>query len=94
VLGPAELGRLLGARPVRVPARALRAAADWSWRARLQPTPPGWLDMGLGVPVMDVSRIRGELGWEPRRGAGEALMELLVGLRRRELRTGVGRVNP
>ena len=113
VLGPRELGELLGARPVRVPVRALRAAAEWTWRARLQPTPPGWLDMGLGVPVMDVSRIRGELGWTPRHGAGETLLELLDGLRRRdggatppldaaaggplrvrELRTGVGRVNP
>jgi nucleoside-diphosphate-sugar epimerase len=113
MLGPRELGELLGARPVRVPVRVLRAAAEWTWKARLQPTPPGWLDMGLGVPAMDVSRIRGELGWAPRHDAGEALLELLDGMRRRdggatppldaaaggtlrvrELRTGVGRVNP
>jgi UDP-glucose 4-epimerase len=113
VLGPAELGRLLGARPVRVPARVLRTAAELTWKAHLQPTPPGWLDMGLSVPLMDVSRARGELGWQPRREAGETLLELLDGLRRRdggatppleagaggplrvrELRTGVGRVNP
>ena len=83
VLGPAELGRILGARPVRVPPRVLRAAADYAWRARLQPTPPGWLDMGLAVPVMDTSRIRRELGWEPRHSAGEALLELLAGMRER-----------
>ena len=51
------------------------------WRLRLQPTPPGWLDMGLAVPVMDCSRIRDELGWAPRHTAGEALLELLRGMR-------------
>jgi UDP-glucose 4-epimerase len=82
VLDAQELGRLLGARPVTVPARAVRAIAQGSWRARLQPTPAGWLDMGLGVPLMDSSRARTELGWAPRHSAGEALLELLDGLRR------------
>jgi len=82
VLDGRELGRLLGARPLAVPARAVRAAAGLSWRARLQPTPPGWLDMGLGVPLLDSSRARDELGWTPRHSAGDALLELLDGLRR------------
>ncbi len=82
VLDPAELGRLLGARPVPVPARALRAAADISWRLRLQPSPPGWLDLALEAPLMDVSRARSELGWSPTRSAGEALLELLDAMRR------------
>jgi hypothetical protein len=69
---------------VRVPVRVLRAAAALTWRARLQPTPEGWLDMGLAVPVMDTTRARTELGWTPRRGAGEALLELLDGMRRRD----------
>ena len=46
--------------------RAVRALTTASWRARLQPTPPGWLDMGLRTPIMDVSRARDELGWAPR----------------------------
>ena len=82
VLDPPELGRLLGARPVRVPERALRAAVDATWRLRLQPTPPGWLDLALGVPLMDVRRARGELGWTPVHGAGEALLELVDAMRR------------
>jgi UDP-glucose 4-epimerase len=81
VLDPAELGRLLRARPVAVPPRLLRAGAALSYRLRLQPTEPGWLDMGLGVPLMDTTRAREELGWTPRHGAGEALLELLAGLR-------------
>jgi UDP-glucose 4-epimerase len=75
------LGRVLGARPVDVPGRALRALTTLSWRARLQPTEPGWLDMGLAVPLMDTTRARDELGWTPRHGADDALLELLDGMR-------------
>jgi nucleoside-diphosphate-sugar epimerase len=81
VLDPDELARLLGARPVPVPAAALRGAAWVTWKLRLQPTPPGWVDMALAVPIMDVTRARTELGWQPRHTAGEALLELLDGLR-------------
>ena len=81
VLDPDRLGRILRARPVPAPPAALRAGAWLSWRLRLQPTPPGWLDMALGVPIMDVTRARTELGWQPRHGADEALLELLDGMR-------------
>ena len=81
VLDPQELARLLGARPVRIPPSVLRTAAAISWRLRLQPTPPGWLDMALQVPLMDVTRARDELGWTPKHSSGEALLELLEGLR-------------
>ncbi|MEA2156562.1 MAG: UDP-glucose 4-epimerase [Solirubrobacteraceae bacterium] len=82
VLDPPELGRLLGARPVRVPERPLRALVDATWKLRLQPTPSGWLDLALGVPLMDVSRARDELGWTPAHSSGEALLELIEGMRR------------
>jgi UDP-glucose 4-epimerase len=81
VLDPGELARLMSARPIPVRAGLLRAAASLSYRLRLQPSEPGWLDMGLGVPVMDTARARRELGWEPRRGADDALRELLAGIR-------------
>ena len=81
VLDPPELGRVLGARPVRVPAAVLRAGAAISWRLRLQPSEPGWVDMGLGVPLLDTTRAREELGWSPRYGADEALRELIDGMR-------------
>jgi UDP-glucose 4-epimerase len=81
VLDPDRLGTLLGARPIKVPGRALRIATDATWRLRLQPTPPGWLDMALSVPLMSSERARRELGWEPRHTSEEALLELLDGLR-------------
>src|SRR5689334_23853286 len=45
VLDPLDLARILGARRVRVPESLVRATTALSWRLRLQPTPPGWLDL-------------------------------------------------
>jgi UDP-glucose 4-epimerase len=81
VIGPEELGEVLKARPLRLPARLLRGAADFSWRAHLQPADAGWIDLALGVPLMDVSRAREELGWKPATSSLDALAELLRGLR-------------
>lgn len=81
VLDPRALGVALDAKPVPFHAGALRALADASWRLRLQPTEPGWLDMARAVPAMDTARARRELGWEPTHGADEALLELLDGIR-------------
>jgi UDP-glucose 4-epimerase len=81
VLDPGELGRILDARPVSVPARVLRAGAAASFKLRLQPSEPGWLDMGLGVPLMDCTRAQEELGWRPQRSASDALGDLLAGMR-------------
>ncbi len=59
----------------------LRGAASLTFRLRLQPTEPGWLDLALGVPLMDITRAREELGWVPRWSATDALRDLLEGLR-------------
>jgi len=83
VLDPTELARLLGARKVPVPGGLLRGLAAATWRLHLQPTPPGWVDLALGVPLLDTARARLELGWEPHYRAGEALLELLDGMRDR-----------
>ena len=58
VLDGEALGRLLDARPVPVPAGALRAGAAAAFHLRLSPTPPGWVDMAHAVPLMDSSRAR------------------------------------
>jgi UDP-glucose 4-epimerase len=81
-LGPDELAEILDARTFPVPPRVVRRLADLSWRLRLQPSPPGWLDMALQVPLMSSRRAREELGWQPRFTAAEALAELLEGIRR------------
>lgn len=81
VLDPHELARVLDARTVPVPAGLVRAVADLTWRLRLQPTPPGWVDMALAVPIMDTTRALDELGWAPHHSSEDALLDLLAGIR-------------
>jgi nucleoside-diphosphate-sugar epimerase len=89
ILDPEVLANLLEARRIRLPGAALRVAADVSWRLRLQPTPAGWVDLALAVPLMSTQRAHVELGWRARRTSGEALLDLLDGIR-----TGAGHPTP
>jgi nucleoside-diphosphate-sugar epimerase len=75
------LGRMFGARTAAVPVPAVRAGLDLAWRLRLTPTSPGWLDMGMQLPLMNCSRAAAELGWSPSVSAEDAVRELLEGLR-------------
>jgi nucleoside-diphosphate-sugar epimerase len=83
-IGVEELCEFFGARSFPLPARALRTAADLSWKLRLQPSSPGWIDLALGVPMMDTARAREELGWEPKVTSLQALDDLLDGMRHAE----------
>jgi len=80
-LSPEEMAERIGVRSFPVPARVVRRLADLSWRMRLQPTSPGWLDMARNVPLMSSDRAREKLGWEPRHSGVDALEELLEGMR-------------
>jgi nucleoside-diphosphate-sugar epimerase len=80
VLDAPTLAQALGARVFPLPVAAVRSALAASWRLRLQPTPPGWLDMGLAVPLMDTTRAREELGWEPRHSSLVAIRDVLSGI--------------
>jgi nucleoside-diphosphate-sugar epimerase len=80
VLDPAVLAEVLHARRIPVPAFAARVLVDATWRTRLQPTPPGWIDMALAVPVMSTARASAALGWTPTRSSTEALLEIMEGI--------------
>ena len=80
VVTPRALADVLGGRHVPVPAWLLRQIANVSWRLRLQPTPPGWVDLALTAPLLDATRARTELGWEPAVDAQEALQALVRGI--------------
>jgi UDP-glucose 4-epimerase len=103
-LSPRTIASTVGGVPVPLSARQLRRLADLSWKARLQPTPPGWVDLAFMSPLMDTSRLT-SLGWTPRHTGQSTLRELLEGLRDRtggstaplvpggrlaQLRSGVG----
>jgi nucleoside-diphosphate-sugar epimerase len=89
VLDADVLARALSARKVPVSVAVARTAMTASWRLRLQPTPPGWLDMGLSVPLMDTTRAQTELGWTPQHSSVSAVLELLSGIH-----DGAGRPTP
>jgi nucleoside-diphosphate-sugar epimerase len=80
VLDGPELGRILGARPVRVGRRVFRAFVEATWRLRLQPVEGSWVDVAYGVPLLDPSRARRELGWKPSWSADRALLDVLGGI--------------
>ena len=84
VLDGHELARMANARTIRVAPRVLRAGAALTWRLHVQPSPPGWVDLAYGVPIMDSSRAGSELGWSPKTGADDALREVLAGMRTRK----------
>ncbi|UKA75875.1 NAD-dependent epimerase/dehydratase family protein [Arthrobacter sp. FW306-07-I] len=81
VLNPQELARILGAKRILpIPMRLLHAVVDLTWRARIQPTDSGWVGMAAGAPIMDTSRARRILGWEPQVSSIDAVKELLQGM--------------
>jgi nucleoside-diphosphate-sugar epimerase len=76
-----RLAELFDARTVEIPASLVRRLTEFTWRLHIQPTPPGWLDMALEVPLMSSARAKRELEWEPRFSAIAALEELIQGMR-------------
>ncbi|MCQ4122516.1 NAD-dependent epimerase/dehydratase family protein [Rhodococcus tibetensis] len=77
----AFLAELLGARQVSIPRPAIRGALWAAWHAHAVPASPGLLDTVLHLPIMDTTRARTELGWQPRLTPRETLEEFLGGLR-------------
>jgi UDP-glucose 4-epimerase len=80
VLGVAELGRLLGARPVELPTVLLKSAIAAAWHSRVVPAAPELIDMAMNVPLLDSSRAHEELGWRARRSAADAVLEVVEGI--------------
>jgi nucleoside-diphosphate-sugar epimerase len=83
VLDPHSLAELLGARPVKLPLRPIRAAVATAWRLHLLPASPTLVDLALSLPIMDTARARSELQWHPSRTSLDAIREFLDGLRHR-----------
>ncbi|WP_086831831.1 NAD-dependent epimerase/dehydratase family protein [Streptomyces sp. NRRL B-24572] len=81
VIDGATLGELLHARPVKVPAGAVRGALSAAWRLRLVPASPGLFDALRHLPLLATERARQELGWEPAASSLEALEAFLRGVR-------------
>jgi nucleoside-diphosphate-sugar epimerase len=76
------IAQALGTVRVPVPAPVLRAAMSAAFHARLVPTEPGWLDMGLHAPALDSTRARRLLDWSPVHRGDEVLAQFVAALGR------------
>lgn len=81
VMTPRELAGVFGARRGTLSEPFLRSTVAVTWRLRLQPTDPGWVDLAVSTPLMSTARARDELGWYARHDARAATAELLAGIR-------------
>jgi nucleoside-diphosphate-sugar epimerase len=80
VLDTAALADLVGARPIGLPPRAVRAAVSALSAARIVALTPGWYDVAFQTPLMDTSKARQSLGWGPRHSSTDSARELIEGL--------------
>lgn len=71
-----EVARALGARAVRVPAAAASAASAAITRLPFVPSLLEWLHVARTSVVMDTSKAKNELGWQPTHTSAEALESL------------------
>jgi nucleoside-diphosphate-sugar epimerase len=74
-----DIVRLLGGLPVSLPAAPAHAAARAAARLPGLPQPAQWIEALAHPAVMDTTKARVELGWEPRVTASDALLETLRG---------------
>jgi UDP-glucose 4-epimerase len=80
VIDASAIADVFGGRPIPLPTRPVRTLLSAAWHARAVPAPPDLFDYALQMPIMDTSRARRDLDWQPRRTALEALTEFRTGL--------------
>lgn len=83
VVTPEEVAAVLRAgRVLPIPVPLMRVLADVTFRARLQPTEAGWVDLLTQVPLLSSALARDELGWVPQTSSVEALTAVVEGMSR------------
>lgn len=82
IIDRARFAEVFGGVGPPMPVGALKALAEASYRARLQPTDGGWVEMGFKLPNIASDRARAELGWQPQHAADQVLADFVRALRR------------
>jgi nucleoside-diphosphate-sugar epimerase len=77
VVTPGTVARELGMLPLPVPARLVQAAARAVAALPFLPPVAQWVETASHPPVMDTTRAKKELGWDPRFTALETLRDTL-----------------
>jgi nucleoside-diphosphate-sugar epimerase len=78
VLRTVDVARELGLAALPLPARPAYNVARTVVRLPLLPPIAGWLEVATHPAIMDVTRARTQLGWEPRFSGLEALRDTLL----------------
>src|SRR5699024_12228332 len=76
ILTPQIIGGVLTANPkysrvLPIPSKALRPLVKAAHRTGVLAADEGWLDMAVRSPLMDNTRAKQELGWEPSKKRSE-----------------------
>lgn len=75
-----EVAKALGGRPVRVPAAAASAASEAISRLPFIPSALEWLHAARTSVVMDTTKAKTQLGWQPTYSSAETLAALAAAL--------------
>jgi nucleoside-diphosphate-sugar epimerase len=81
VLSLSDVGRALGARPVKVPRAAAVATSEIISRVPFVPSALEWLHAGRTSVVMDIGKAKHQLGWAPKFTAAETLSAMAKAVR-------------
>jgi UDP-glucose 4-epimerase len=76
LLSMSDLAEVLGARPVRVPHAVVSAASEVIGRLPYVPSALEWLHVGRTSVVMDTTKAKSRLGWDPKYTAAATLSAL------------------
>lgn len=76
VVSLSDVAAALGARPIRVPASVATAASAVVARLPFLPSMVEWIHTGRTSVVMDTTRARTQLGWQPRYTSAQTLAAL------------------
>jgi UDP-glucose 4-epimerase len=80
-----EIAKALGWYSVPMPAAALDSAAELIARLPMVPSQAQWIESLREPVLMDTSKARRELGWEPRHSARETLQQMVQAARSHHL---------
>jgi UDP-glucose 4-epimerase len=80
VLDSTALAGLIGARPIAVNARLMRWMVGFLSRFRVIAVTGGWYLVATNSPLMDTSKARRDLDWEPSWSSTDSARELIDGL--------------
>jgi UDP-glucose 4-epimerase len=80
-LTPGDLAKALGWHSVRIPKRSVDAAAEVIARVPMLPAEMAWINAFRTPVLMDCTRARTELGWQPKHSSSETLAETVAGAR-------------